>query len=743
MSVGTKDLKFRVLAQVVGAAAVSALKDNFDKLNKSSSFLSNSLKGLAAAYSAREAIQFGQSLINMGDNLNKLSQKTGVSVSALAALQEQAELADVPFDSLATGLRKLSLNLVEAAGGSQETAAVFQKLGITLRQSDGSVRDSGAVLLELQKRFEKMKDGPEKAALAVKLFGKSGADFIPLLNSSAESVGRLAQAMDSDFAARSERFNDSLTALGNNLKADAVDGLKVLLPTLQDIADAFLDLTNDSSGSVGFFEAVGETARLTASAIALLSGDIQVVGLVFTTTAKQLKAAAKFDFAEYGRLQDEAVKQRLAIVDKAEKTSARILKNSLIFGDGTAAEIRDRVKRSTAPSTSNKPKGPAPDASELGSGQSVVRQLEDKIRKVRAETSALGQSNVEREKAVFLAEAEAKGLAKTGAAYRRLGADFEDAVRAREVGKEKLAAAEFRDSQREELELRRLEIESLNMSSVEYKKLVETRKSDNDVRKTTKQFTAEGAAISREEADAILNQRLALIELEDQQKRTYSAGAKQALKDYLEAAQDTSSQVRDLFAGAFRNMEDSLVNFVKTGELNFRKFADDIINEIIRIQIRAAIANTIIGVGSLFGGAAAGAGGAAGAGAAAGGGAAGGGAVRATPFAKGGVMTSEGPLPLKYYANGGVANSPQLAVFGEGRKPEAYVPLPDGRSIPVSMRGGGGNVVVNLTVNTTTGETQSSGDAGTSANQFARTLETAVKNLIVKEKRPGGLLAAS
>ena len=59
-------------------------------------------------------------------------------------------------------------------------------------------------------------------------------------------------------------------------------------------------------------------------------------------------------------------------------------------------------------------------------------------------------------------------------------------------------------------------------------------------------------------------------------------------------------------------------------------------------------------------------------------------------------MTSMGPLPLRRYASGGVTDRPQLAMFGEGSKPEAYVPLPDGRSIPavVSLKGmaGGNNV---------------------------------------------------
>jgi hypothetical protein len=54
-------------------------------------------------------------------------------------------------------------------------------------------------------------------------------------------------------------------------------------------------------------------------------------------------------------------------------------------------------------------------------------------------------------------------------------------------------------------------------------------------------------------------------------------------------------------------------------------------------------------------------------------------------FANGGVMTSRGQLSLNRYSGGGVATSPQLAIFGEGRTPEAYVPLPDGRSIPVNI----------------------------------------------------------
>ena len=79
-------------------------------------------------------------------------------------------------------------------------------------------------------------------------------------------------------------------------------------------------------------------------------------------------------------------------------------------------------------------------------------------------------------------------------------------------------------------------------------------------------------------------------------------------------------------------------------------------------------------------------------------------------FAGGGVMTAQGPMPLQRYAAGGVAIAPQLALFGEGSRPEAYVPLPDGRSIPVKLfdgsaeriRRGGGMAVrapIDVTIN--------------------------------------------
>lgn len=111
-------------------------------------------------------------------------------------------------------------------------------------------------------------------------------------------------------------------------------------------------------------------------------------------------------------------------------------------------------------------------------------------------------------------------------------------------------------------------------------------------------------------------------------------------------------------------------------------------------------------------------------------------------FADGGIMTAGGPLPLNRYANGGVASSPQVALFGEGRMPEAYVPLPDGRAIPVQMRGGGGGNVFHL--NTTIHHSGAPGfDPQQAAREMHQQLIHMMQREVIRQKRDGGLLATN
>lgn len=124
-----------------------------------------------------------------------------------------------------------------------------------------------------------------------------------------------------------------------------------------------------------------------------------------------------------------------------------------------------------------------------------------------------------------------------------------------------------------------------------------------------------------------------------------------------------------------------------------------------------------------------------------------GGSGGAVAHANGGVFGPNGVVPLKTYSKGGIATTPQLALFGEGRDNEAYVPLPDGRSIPVTMTGnigGGGTiapVAINISVNSDGSSSTSGSDAdGKGWNDAAQRIKNIVLETITQEKRPGGSL---
>lgn len=172
---------------------------------------------------------------------------------------------------------------------------------------------------------------------------------------------------------------------------------------------------------------------------------------------------------------------------------------------------------------------------------------------------------------------------------------------------------------------------------------------------------------------------------------TAAAGMQRYWNEYKEAGKDSADYVYSAMKSSTDNMGRAIETFATTGKFSIKDMVTSMIADLARLaaqsawrQIMPAVVNAISGASfsSSWSTAAAGTG-----------------ATNANTmaglFANGGVMTSAGSLNLRRYASGGVANSPQVAIYGEGRKPEAYVPLEDGRTIPVTVdapTGGGGNV---------------------------------------------------
>lgn len=722
MTVGTQDLRFRVLASVIGSQAIDKLRNSVKGVSTSTEQLSskfpaleNGLRNLAAAVTAGALVQFGRNIIDTGDELFNLSQKTGIAVRELSGLQAAAAKADVPIEALEGSLRKFSVNLVQARQGNNDLATAFKALGVSITSTNGQLAPSGEIIKRIADRFSQLEDGPQKAALAVRLFGRSGTDLIPVLNEGADAISRLGLAIDDDFAARADAFNDSLTESGIAIKNLFITGLAEALPAFQETINSFSGSGQGIDAVKAIFIGLGEAVRLTAQIIdgfatsfiigidaiqsavrtglGFVIGIFQRVGTDIVSVGSQLRALFKGDFAEITRIQEETGR-RIAAIDKKSQDER------LALYDGFTKRFDER-QRAFADRTNRRLEN------SVVVGALAGKKLEDVLASQRNSTRPT---------------ARRRGLPQADVG------PSQESIRKQQKEIEQIN--EYKARQSEALELRKLELESITLSSTERQKLLEAKRIELEADRASKDFSEENRQKYLEAAQAIKEQRLALIDFEEQQKATYSVGAQQALNDYLDKAKDVAAQTRNLFNNAFQNIEDSIVDFVKTGQINFKKFADDIITDLIRIQVRALLVQAITGIATFATG--------------------GGTATAGTPAitvgntaANGGVMTQFGMTPLKKYAAGGIANSPQLAVFGEGATPEAYVPLPDGRTIPVTLEGkgsGSGGVNVNVVVNVESNQTSAESE-DQNGRQLGFLISTAVKNELINQKRPGGLLA--
>ena len=197
-------------------------------------------------------------------------------------------------------------------------------------------------------------------------------------------------------------------------------------------------------------------------------------------------------------------------------------------------------------------------------------------------------------------------------------------------------------------------------------------------------------------------------------------GSDSPLKSYAKSAFDVAKETENVFVKSFKGMEDALVKFVETGKLNFRDLAKSIISDLTRMFIRFTIVRPLFNAmtGGKF----------------------------ATELgikknAKGNVFAQNKIVP---YRVGGIVDKPTLFPMANGAGlmaeagPEAIMPLKRGKDgkLGVQSSGGVGNVVVNVDAS----GSNVSGDEQQSA-ALGKALGAAVREELMNQKRPGGLLA--
>ncbi len=243
--------------------------------------------GVTAGFAALENIQ----ALKILDQLDDMSEKTGITVERLSALRFAGESVGTPLEALNTGISRLGKLMAEAAGGNKEAIATFKTLAIEIRNTDGSLRSNDEVLTDLAERFAGYQDGLEKGALAQKVFGKSGADMIPLLNQGASGLAALRKEAeqlgviyDSRTAKAAAEFNDNLTKIKLAAEAQAVSISGPLIGALAKLSGQYLEAKKNGESFLPTLTSI--LSYLTPGGQLVLAGKL-ATGTVFDSKTRE------------------------------------------------------------------------------------------------------------------------------------------------------------------------------------------------------------------------------------------------------------------------------------------------------------------------------------------------------------------------------------------------------------------------------------------------------------------------
>lgn len=260
--------------------------------------------------------------IDEADELSKAAQKFGVPIDELSKLKYVADLSGVSMEGLGNGIRKLSQNMQDFAnGGNSKAAQAFTALGISATNADGSLKSSTMVIGEIASRFENMEDGAQKTAIAMAIFGKSGADLIPILNSGKTGLAEmmaeadaLGLTLDEKTGRAAEAFNDNLTRM-DRIKDGLVLSITAdLLPILEKLSEQFFNFANNETVVRASADGIIEVFKFVAQE----AGQLAIIVNRLNTEFVGLKAAGTLalsgDFSgalkAYKDSQDASAKMR-------------------------------------------------------------------------------------------------------------------------------------------------------------------------------------------------------------------------------------------------------------------------------------------------------------------------------------------------------------------------------------------------------------------------------------------------
>lgn len=611
--------------------------------------------------------------------IKSLSQHSSLATREASALAYAASLNGTSVRDLSTGLANLNKNMIETISGTGDGARLFNELGVSVTDTGGHLRGTSDVFLDVVNRLQGFNEDGAKSTLIAKLLGNQMQDMgragKDALVSQMQEAERLGRTLDETAIAKTEAWEKSTARLKGTISGLSTDIGMSLIPTLTTMSDmtqkivedlaagsrAMADFMKSSKGEppqIGVVrpEGGGRNLRILPAPSGI---DKVQVDKFFPTEADEARAAMLRD---HNRYQQNLQNKEIDIISKRTMEDLQLLfagANSMrqevqVEVDRLVQELIDDNARTIDQITKDFA-GDTPGERQQALGQQIVEQTQKTV------------FTEERQQLIKNQEAWIQYGEHVGGSQEFMLGHRLDLVRLN-LGKEldltqdtasrlliawqnhdqDLAQHILATSDKTATEIETIQLRALGQT----KRLI--RESSNDI------FSGWSEGMR-----AYMNNKDGFGMAQDMARRTAQGMEQGFQRFFFDVMEGKVKSLKDVFG--------SLLNFT----------------EQITAQVASQVATkTVLGAFGF----------------------ANGGIMPVERFAMGGVFPHAAmELPVHRYASGGITSRPQMAIFGEGAQSEAFVPLPDGRTIPVTMKfasampssqaGGPGPVSISLPVN--------------------------------------------
>ncbi len=237
--------------------AAAATTQMETRMTRASGLVKGALGGMLAAFSIDAVTRMTKAGLDHASALGEEAQQLGVTTDALQSYRYAATQTGVSQEDMDKSLSKLNRTIGQAANGNKSATGIFQRLGVSIRDANGRVRDIGEILPEVADGINKLGSEAERATARNEVFGRSGGKLAALLNEGASGIAaytararELGIVLSSKEIANADKAADDLSTLNQvlNMRLNAAvaanaEDISTIAAAMTTLAEAAIKVT--------------------------------------------------------------------------------------------------------------------------------------------------------------------------------------------------------------------------------------------------------------------------------------------------------------------------------------------------------------------------------------------------------------------------------------------------------------------------------------------------------------------